>query len=243
MVSLRWLGDLVEAPGFASPPCGGVALVGGQATGGDLSGQLSPRLAVGLRDRAERCLRFVPIPSVVLDEVLTAAAQGQPWALRALYEELAPRVHGYLLARGAHEPEDLTSEVFLAVFARLGTVTGGMAGLRSLTFTVAHARLVDELRRRGRQPVVTDYDPDRDRRSHPSSEDEALQSLSEHDLVDMLSRLPDAQRDVLTLRHLADLSIDQVATVLGRTPGAIKQLQRRGLLALRDVLAAEGVTP
>jgi len=124
----------------------------------------------------------------VLDDVLTAAAAGQPWALRALYEELAPRVHGYLLARGASEPEDLTSEVFLAVFARLGTVTGGVAGLRSLTFTVAHARLVDDLRRRSRLPLVAEYNPDRDTRSHPSSEDEALRTLGEARLVDMLSR-------------------------------------------------------
>ena len=242
-MSLRWLGYLVEAPGFASPPCDGVALVGGQAAGGDLSGQLSPGPAGGLRAEAERCPGFLPIPCVVLEEVLTAAAAGQPWALRALYEELAPRVHGYLLARGAHEPEDLTSEVFLAVFARLGTVTGGVAGLRSLTFSVAHARLVDDLRRRSRRPLVAEYNPERDARSHPSSEDEALQSLGELDLLGMLSRLPEAQREVLALRHLADLSIEQVASVLGRTPGAIKQLQRRGLLAMREVLAAEGVTP
>ena len=60
-----------------------------------------------------------------LDDVLPAAQAGQPWALRVLYDELAPRVHGYLRSRGAAEAEDLTSEVFLAVFPRLGTVTGG----------------------------------------------------------------------------------------------------------------------
>lgn len=177
------------------------------------------------------------------EDVFAAAVAGQPWALRALYEDLAPRVRGYLVARGAREPEDLTSEVFLAVFSRLSTVTGGPAGLRSLVFSVAHARLVDELRRRSREPALTCYDPDRDQRSNPSSEHEALDALGSRAMVGMLSRLPEAQREVLALRHLADLSIDQVATVLGRTPGAVKQLQRRGLLALRAVLVAEGVTP
>lgn len=177
------------------------------------------------------------------DDVLASAAAGEPWALRALYEELAPRVHGYLLARGARDPEDLTSEVFLTVFARLGTVTGGIAGLRSLTFSVAHARLVDDLRRHSRAPTITDYEPERDTRSSPSSEDEVLASLGMAEVIEHLSRLPEAQREVLALRHLADLSIDQVAAVLDRTPGAIKQLQRRGLLALRAALETEGVTP
>lgn len=179
----------------------------------------------------------------MLDEVLAAAAEGKPWALRELYDDLAPRVHGYLLARGARDPEDLTSEVFLTVFARLSTVTGGRSGLRSLTFSVAHARLVDDLRRRTRTPALAGYEPARDSRTHPSSEDEAFVALGYAGAVALLSRLPEAQREVVALRHLADLSIEQVAEVLGRTPGAVKQLQRRGLLALRDILAAEGVTP
>jgi len=183
------------------------------------------------------------ILSSVPEDVLTAAVTGQPWALRALYDELAPRVHGYLVARGARDPEDLTSEVFLAVFARLSTVTGGLAGLRSLVFSVAHARLVDERRRRSRTPALACYDAERDDRSSPSSEDVALEAMGSSQMVRLLSQLPDSQRDVIALRHLADLSVDQVATVLGRTPGAVKQLQRRGLLALREILATERVTP
>ena len=176
------------------------------------------------------------------DDVLAAAAEGRGWALRTLYDELAPRVHGYLLSRGAAEPEDLTSEVFLAVFPRLSTVTGGRAGLRTLVFSVAHARLVDELRRRSRQPSVHALEPELDPRLSPSAEDEALEALGVQRALDLLARLPDAQREVLALRHVADLSIEQVAEVIGRSPGAVKQLQRRGLLALKELLAQEGVT-
>lgn len=177
------------------------------------------------------------------DDLLAAAAEGRPWALRALYDDLAPRVHGYFLSRGATEPEDLTSEVFLAVFPRLATVTGGLGGLRTLVFSVAHARLVDDLRRRSRQPGLSEYDPARDHRMTSSSEDEALEALGVRHVLELMSRLPDAQREVLTLRHVADLSVEQVADVIGRSTGAVKQLQRRGLLALRDLLAERGVTP
>lgn len=176
------------------------------------------------------------------DDVLAAAADGRAWALRVLYDELAPRVNAYLVSRGAAEPEDLTSEVFLAVFPRLSTVTGGRTGLRTLVFSVAHARLVDDLRRRSRHPALAELEEHHDPRTSPSAEDEALDALGVGHALELLARLPDAQREVLALRHVADLSIEQVAEVLGRSPGAVKQLQRRGLLALKQVLAQEGVT-
>lgn len=174
-----------------------------------------------------------------LDAALVGAQQGQPWALQTIYDELAPRVRGYLRSRGADEPEDLTSEVFLAVFPRLGSVTGGAAGLRTLVFSVAHARLVDDLRRRSRRGPAVEYDPGTDERSAPSSEDEALALLATDRVRELLAVLPDDQRDVLLMRVVSDLSVEQVAQAMNRSPGAVKQLQRRGLLALR-AHAAEG---
>ena len=177
-----------------------------------------------------------------LDEVLPAACSGQPWALRIVYDELAPRVHGYLRSRGASEPEDLTSEVFLAVFPRLASVRGGAAGLRTLVFSVAHARLVDDLRRRARRPPTSGLDDLRDETAAPSAETEALDRLGSAHVQHVLSGLPDDQRDVLLLRIVADLTVEQVAEAIGRSAGAVKQLQRRGLLALRAQVADGRVT-
>ena len=177
-----------------------------------------------------------------LDDVLPAAQAGQPWALRVVYEELAPRVRGYLRSRGAAEPEDLTSEVFLALFSRLDTVQGGAAGLRTLTFSIAHARLVDDLRRQSRRGPLAAYVPEQDRRCAPSSEDEVLLRLNTARVRELLELLPEDQRDVLLMRVVNDLSVDQVAEAMGRSAGAVKQLQRRGLLALRDHAAQGRVT-
>lgn len=177
-----------------------------------------------------------------LEDVLPAAQEGQAWALRAVYEELAPRVRGYLRSRGAAEPEDLTSEVFLAVFPKLASVTGGAPGLRTLVFSVAHARLVDDLRRQTRHGVAAEYDAQQDQRAAPSSEDEALALLATEQVRALLRGLPDDQRDVLLLRVVSDLTVEQVAAAIGRSPGAVKQLQRRGLLALR-ARAEEGGVP
>jgi RNA polymerase sigma-70 factor (ECF subfamily) len=177
----------------------------------------------------------------LLEDVLPAAQAGQAWALRAVYDQLAPRVLSYLRTRGAAEPEDLTSEVFLTVFPRLATVTGGAAGLRTFTFSVAHARLVDDLRRRSRREPPRQYDPATDVRTAPSSEDDALVGLQTERVRRLLDALAPDQRDVLVLRVLGDLTVDQVAETLGKSAGAVKQLQRRGLLALRRSLEQESV--
>ncbi|MBC7677568.1 MAG: RNA polymerase sigma factor [Pseudorhodobacter sp.] len=177
-----------------------------------------------------------------LDEVLSAACLGEAWALRVVYDELAPRVLGYLRGRGAAEPEDLTSEVFLAVLPRLATVTGGAAGLRTLLFSVAHARLVDDLRRRARRGPAVALDDTTVLPTAPSAETVAFGQAGTDRVRQVLAGLPGDQRDVLLLRLVGDLTVDEVATAIGRSAGAVKQLQRRGLLELRAQLADGRVT-
>lgn len=168
-----------------------------------------------------------------LDDALVAAQAGQAWALRVVYDELAPRVHGYLLARGATEPEDLTSEVFLTVFSKLDSVSGGSDGLRTLVFSVAHARLVDDRRRQSRRGNTVSYEDWHDERTATSPEEEALDRIRTREVRELLGQLPPEQRDVLLMRVVGDLSVEQVARTIGRSAGAVKQLQRRALLALR----------
>ncbi|SEK41765.1 RNA polymerase sigma-70 factor, ECF subfamily [Blastococcus sp. DSM 46786] len=175
-----------------------------------------------------------------LEDAFLAAQAGRPWALRAVYEELAPRVHGYLRSRGAAEPDDLTSEVFLTVYSKLATVTGGASGLRTLAFSVAHARLVDDLRRQAVRGAGVPYEDWQDRRTSASSEDEAVERISTEEVRALLAVLPDDQRDVLLLRVVGDLSVEQAAQAMGRSTGAVKQLQRRGLLTLRARLQDSG---
>ena len=181
------------------------------------------------------------MPDSPLDAVLQSAAAGEPSALRRLYDEFAPAVLGYLRVRGALEPEDLTSEVFLAVFTRLSTVSGGASGLRTLLFSVAHARLVDDLRRRARRGESVQFEAQTDRRTSASAEDQALEAQSATAVREVIGLLPDDQRDVLLMRLVGDLTVDQVAEVMGKSAGAVKQLQRRGLQTLKARLSSSGV--
>jgi RNA polymerase sigma-70 factor (ECF subfamily) len=178
----------------------------------------------------------------ITDEVVIAAQGGDADALRALYTWLSPAVHGYVRAKGVEDPEAVTSEVFLALFPRLASVQGGVAGVRKLTFAIAHARMVDDLRSRSRRPTAVPYDAAEDRRTVPSAEDEAHASRATDRVLEILGVLPADQREVLTLRIVADLSVDQVAEIIGRSSGAVKQLQRRALIAVRKALADRQVT-
>jgi RNA polymerase sigma-70 factor (ECF subfamily) len=173
------------------------------------------------------------------DDVLAAARDGAAWAFRALWEELSPPVLGYLRSRGATDPEDLTSEVFLAAFTKLAGFTGDEAGFRAYVFTIAHRRLIDDIRRRSRRGPEQTWTAEADPRRAPSAEDAALDQVGSERTRELLETLAPDQRDVLVLRIFGDLTVEQVAEVLGKRPGAVKALQRRGLEALRKKVSAD----
>jgi RNA polymerase sigma-70 factor (ECF subfamily) len=181
------------------------------------------------------------------DAVLTAAHVGAPWALERMFTALAPAVTGYLRVQGSAEPEDLTSEVFVAILRNLRNFQGDEAGFRSWVFTIAHRRLLDERRRRARRPPpesLTDRAEALERESPAAADDvegTIERSLEAERVRALCERLVPDQRDVLLLRLLGDLSIEQIAGALGKSNGAVKALQRRGLAAASRLLEREGV--
>ncbi len=169
--------------------------------------------------------------------VLAAAQAGAGWACTRLWNSHAPAVSAFLAARGSREPDDLTSEVFLVVFDRLGDFRGDAAAFRSFVFSIAYRRLVDELRVRGRRGESVELIAEEDPRRASSAEEDALERLANERTVALLRSLPPDQRDVMVLRVVADLTVEQVAVVLGKREGAVKALQRRALVQLRKKIS------
>jgi RNA polymerase sigma factor (sigma-70 family) len=169
-------------------------------------------------------------------DLVVAARAGHAWALTEIWQRHSPRVLGYLRGRGVHDAEDMTSDVFVSVFERLGAFHGDDADLRAFVFTVAHHRLVDDVRRRTRRGSAVAYEAAADARTHPSAESEALDRLSDRRVRDLLDALSPDQREVLLLRVVADLSLEQTADVVGKRLGAVKALQHRALAALRRLM-------
>lgn len=176
------------------------------------------------------------------DTTLMAARTGAEWAWRNLYRDLAPAVLRYLRARGAPEPEDLTGDVFVQVVRKLDQFSGGEDDFRGWVITIAHHRLIDSARSRTRRPV--DPAPDEVLTAAGGSGDpehEALTRIASEDVQRALKALSRDQQDVVFLRLIAGLSVNEVAAALGKRPGAVKTLQVRALATLRRNLP-EGVS-
>jgi RNA polymerase sigma factor (sigma-70 family) len=176
------------------------------------------------------------------EQILQAARAGADWAWAELYRDLAPSVLGYLRARRASEPEDLLGEVFVQLVRDLSRFNGDARAFRAWVFTVAHNRLLDAARRERRRPRI---DPDEgvlELNAIGDSEEEALTAIRDQQLVRMIAKLSPDQQSVILLRIVGDLTVEQVAEVIGKRPGAVKALQRRGLAALERELAREAVT-
>jgi RNA polymerase sigma-70 factor (ECF subfamily) len=176
-----------------------------------------------------------------LERALEAARDGAEWAWREIYDSLAPAVIGYLRARGAAEPEDLAGEVFVQVVRDLPAFDGDARGFRSWAFTIARNRLLDDARRRARRPAVSTA-PSALESAEVGGDvvDDALARLDLQRVTAILATLSEDQRDVLLLRVVGDLTVEEVARVISKRPGAVKQLQRRGLAAVRKQLEREG---
>ena len=170
------------------------------------------------------------------DDVLVAAQAGAGWAFEVLYRDLSPAVTGYLRLHGAVEPDDLASETFIGVFTGLAGFSGDEDALRGWVFTIAHRRLIDDWRRRSRRPQVADDPGDLTELPGGDVEDDALVGVGTDTVHRLCAELPDDQRSVLLMRILADLTVEQVAQAMGRSVGAVKALQRRGLRSLRAQL-------
>jgi len=177
------------------------------------------------------------------DSVMTAARTGAEWAWVKLYDDLSPLVLGYLRGRGATDPEDLTGEVFLRVVRDVASFEGGERDFRSWVLTIAHHRLLDDVRYRTRRPAEpTPADALKELAPRGDVESDALGSIGAERILRIIATLSSDQQDVLLLRMVADLSIEEVARILDKRPGAVKALQRRGVAQLRKKISTQGVS-
>jgi RNA polymerase sigma-70 factor (ECF subfamily) len=149
------------------------------------------------------------------------------------YRSLAPAVLGYVRGQGADDPEDMLGEVFFHVARSLHRFKGDEAGLRRWIFTIAHNRVIDERRRRGRRPTTVTA-------ALPDLPDVQVTPTVEHvepALLAGLATLTTEQREVVLLRFIVDLSLEDVAQLTGRPVGAVKSMQHRALAQLARILA------
>jgi RNA polymerase sigma-70 factor (ECF subfamily) len=152
---------------------------------------------------------------------MTAATTGVEWAIGLLYREFHPAVLRYLRARGARAPEAAAEQVWMEVARGLQHFTGDEVAFRRWLFDVARGPLEDadriedpiELEERTREPMS--------------------------DALSKVAALPPDHADVLLLRALGHLDVDDVASITGQDTGAVRLLEMDALRLLRDADEAE----
>lgn len=173
-----------------------------------------------------------------LAPLVDAARAGCPLAFERIYRLLAGQVVSYLRWHRATDPDGLTNDVFVQVHRNLRAFEGDDQGFRSWLFTIAHHRMIDDRRRASRQPLVqSDVEVD-DSAGYGDVEEDAFAVMARDSVRDLLAVLSPDQRDVVLLRIVADLSVEEVARMLGKRQGAVKALQHRALATLRRHLDA-----
>lgn len=170
---------------------------------------------------------------------MTDAKNGSSRAFERLFRAYSGRITAFAAARGNEDPEAIANDVMLKVFQHLGDFDGDESAFTGWVFAIARNRLIDAHRAAQRRPMLADGVEVPDHESEPSSEDKALVGLSLDDTISHLECLTAEQREVIALRMVADLSLEQVSEIVDRPISAVKALQRRGLRRLqKEILPA-----
>ena len=173
-------------------------------------------------------------------ESLALAQRGAGAGFDDLYRRTAGRIKGFAISRGATDPDGITADVLVKMFRSIGDFAGDERDFAAWGFAIARNQLIDAHRSRRRRPEIEDRAvPELTMRS---AEAEALDGLGNERVQRMLDELTPDQRDVITMRIIADLSLEQTAYAMDKTVTAVKRLQARALKQLRRKLSDEAVS-
>jgi RNA polymerase sigma-70 factor (ECF subfamily) len=170
--------------------------------------------------------------------LLNRAREYDQAAIAEIYDRYSLRIYNYIYHRlgNAHLAEDLTATVFMRMLEAIRSSRAWQTSFSGWLYRIAHNLVVDYFRA-GRQDDIPLDDWPIASHEHPA--DAAERSIAQQRLRAAISQLTDEQSTVITLKFLEGLSNSEVATVIGKSEGAVKSLQFRALAALRRMIGGE----
>lgn len=184
---------------------------------------------------ALRSSRTIPAPAEALlmpadEQRILSLAQTDPAQFAPIYEHYVDRVYAYCLRRvnDPQEAEDLCSQVFTRVLIALPTYRGGV--FAAWLFQIAHNTVVNHYRARRAQVISLDAVDLADENAWLCTEGSDDQRL----LRQLLAEMPEDQRDLLALTLDAELTSQEIGTLLGKSAGAVRTQLHRIIKGLRE---------
>lgn len=181
-----------------------------------------------------------------LRELTSLAVQGDPGAIEVLIGEVRPMIVRYCRARLGrvsgqyHIADDVAQEVCIAVLSALPRYRDMGRPFASFVFGIASHKIADALRSAVRAAVPTEDLPDGPD-DRPGPEETVVRYIEAERARDLLTRLPEHQRELVLLRVVAGLSAEETGNVLGMSAGAVRVAQHRAIARLRAMASEESI--
>jgi RNA polymerase sigma-70 factor (ECF subfamily) len=169
------------------------------------------------------------------ESLFRGAKRNDQEAFAQLYEEHFDKIYRYLALRVGNEmeAEDMTQQVFLNALQSISSFRWKGVPFSAWLFRIAHNQAVDHLRRKRKHASVP-LNESLSSGDSPHATTERKMDIEE--LLRATRRLTEAQREVISLRFTSELSIAQVARIMGKSQGAVKALQHSAIVALRRTM-------
>jgi RNA polymerase sigma-70 factor (ECF subfamily) len=172
--------------------------------------------------------------------IVEAAKLGDASALSALYEHYFPKVYRYVASRlrASEDAEDVTEEIFLRIIDNVGSFAWRGLPFGAWVFRIARNEVVSHVRRqktRGVSAQLTELIPD----GGPDHTEQVEFALTFAMVREAIEKLPEAQRQVVSLRFVAGLSVAETAQTLKKTENNVKVLQHKAIAKLQTMVGRE----
>ena len=176
----------------------------------------------------------VKVGGITLGKDSTAVTKPTKATIGSLYEEYYDRIVRYIFVRinDQNEAENLGGDVFLKALQSLDSYRGSREQMRAWLFSIARNLVVDYLRKKSKRKEISIDEvevPDK-----LNVEEEVERKFEVERLSQALKQVTPAQREVIGLRFFAGLSSAEVGKILGKSSGAVREMQRAAVETLRQ---------
>ncbi len=176
-------------------------------------------------------------------ELIQKAKAFDQSALAIIYDRYSTPLYQYAYRQLGNQQmaEDCVAETFTRFLRILKNKKGPKEHLRAYLYRIAHNWITDQFRRKTSTLETLDEQIEQIESDQVGVETAVLKKLSGQLLRGLLKELTPEQRQVIVLKHLEDMSNNEVAEIMERNVGSIKALNSRGLARLRKLIEEQGI--
>ena len=173
-----------------------------------------------------------------VNELVKKARQGDSNAFGQLYEIFAQRIFKYVRIKiqDRQESEDILQEIFIKAYMGLNSLSMENLNFSAWLYKVAGNTINDHFRKKYRTPIISGIEEGFDLPDGKSLEKEITAKSDLETAREAFVHLPPLYKQVLELRFLQDLTLREVAEIMGKSNLSIRLLQYRALKKVKLIL-------